>query len=163
MCSPALGNVWAVTFWLVAQVASALAWREAQVLSEGGAQEPIIPQWKDAKHLRIYIIDNIPAAYTSKQSPRPSRAGPSVGPQAPAPDSNLMYSDGSSSNETYHFSGSKDMVFHQWMVDQLRASPLRVYEEEQADFFVIPTFLPADDIVLQACHQCCNTAHVVLS
>lgn len=154
MCSPIIGTVWAATFWLVAQVATAWAWKDSQVLFGGEANERNIPQWKDTKHLRIYIVDSIPAAYTSRHS---SRAGPSVGPQAPTPYSNLVNSDGSSTDEPHPFAGSKDIFFHQWMVDQLRASPLRVYEEEQADFFVIPTFLPADDTILQACLQSSDT------
>ncbi|KAK9842907.1 hypothetical protein WJX74_004204 [Apatococcus lobatus] len=156
MRSLTLGVVWATTFWLLVEVATANPLRRAQATSSRGGHEPSIPTWKEPTHLRIYIVDNIPAAYTSGHMSQYSQpagpAGPSAGPWAPAPSS----TESGSSNDSDSIlpePRSNDLLFHQWMVEQLRASPLRVYEAEEADFFVIPTLLPADDLDLQAsCH-----------
>ena len=146
MRSLMLGVVWATVFWLLVKAASAFPWRSTQVLSGEGLHEPRIPTWKEPRHIRIFIVDNIPSAYTS--SPY-SQTGPSVGHEAPAPNSNGS-SSSNNTDSTFRQARSRDFMFHQWMVEQLRASPLRVYEEEEADFFVVPTFLPADDTHLQA-------------
>ena len=115
----------------------------------GDLDDRKLPLWSDPMHLKVFVIEDIPAEYTS------GATQVSAGGSSTVSDSQAhRHPDGALDEKAFSV--------HRWMVDQLRASPLRTYSEEDADIFIVPTFFAASDTVLQVSHLLCKVCQAYL-
>ncbi len=142
LCSGTAACLRAVLIWVSVFVANvALASRQPGLLR---ATVPVA--WEEPRNLKIYIVDDIPVGFSSGRT-RKSVEDHSLDPTA----SELPVALQLGSDET--FDKTQAASVHTWIVAQLRASPLRTFEEAEADMFVIPTFFPPTDVLLQVVTQ----------